>query len=109
MVAKLQAIKAELRQRRHEPIALVGEWLGKVTLGYYLYHAVPGNLHRLNVFRHRLGRLWRLALERRSQRSRISLERMNELLDRWVPAPRILHPHPRNRFDATHPRWKPYA
>ena len=109
MVAKLQSIRLELRRRRHEPIARVGEWLGKVTKGYYLYHAVPGNLRQLNVFRHRLGRLWRLALERRSQRTRLNWERMNQLLARWVPAPRVTHPHPRERFDATHPRWKPYA
>ncbi len=44
MVAKLQAIKAELRRRMHLPPALVGEWLQKVTLGYYQYHAIPGNL-----------------------------------------------------------------
>jgi RNA-directed DNA polymerase len=109
MVAKLQSIRLELRRRRHEPIARVGEWLGKVCSGYYLYHAVPGNLGRLNVFRTRLGRLWRLVPERRSQRSRVSWERMNQLLARWVPVPRVMHPHPRERFDATHPRWKPYA
>jgi RNA-directed DNA polymerase len=61
MVAKLQSIRLELRRRRHEPIARVGEWLGKVTKGYYLYHAVPGNMRQLNVFRYRLARLWRLA------------------------------------------------
>jgi hypothetical protein len=41
MVAKLQSIKMELNRRRHEPIACVGEWPGKVCSGYYLYHAVP--------------------------------------------------------------------
>ena len=109
MVAKLQAIKLELRRRKHEPIAHVGEWLRKVTSGYYLYHAVPGNLHRLEVFRHRLGRLWRLVLQQRSQRGHVSWEHMHQLLARWVPAPSVLHPHPRERFDASHPRWKPYA
>jgi len=44
MVAKLRAIKAELRYRMHEPIASVGAWLQKVVVGYYQYHAVPGNL-----------------------------------------------------------------
>ena len=37
LVAKLRAIKAELRRRMHEPVASVGEWLQKVTLGYYQY------------------------------------------------------------------------
>jgi RNA-directed DNA polymerase len=109
MAAKLLAIKAELTRRRHEPTAKVGEWLQKVTTGYYRYHAVPGNSHRLKVFRHRLCRLWRLVLIHRSQRHRGSWRRLNPLLDRWIPYPRVLHPYPMARFDATHPRWKPYA
>lgn len=32
-------IKAELRRRMHEPIALVGGWLKKVVVGYFEYHA----------------------------------------------------------------------
>ena len=36
--------------------------------GLLPYHAVPGNLHRLNIFTERLRRLWRLVLIRRSQR-----------------------------------------
>ena len=69
LVAKLQAIKTELKRRRHEPIASVGAWLQKVTSGYYQYHAVPGNLPRLTLFRWRLRWVWWRALSRRSQRS----------------------------------------
>jgi len=58
LVAKLHQIKLELQRRRHEPIALVGEWLRKVTSGYYQYHAVPGNLPQLKLFRWRLSWLW---------------------------------------------------
>jgi len=109
LVAKVQAIKLELARRRHEPIALVGEWLRKVTTGYYQYHAVPGNLHRLNLFRWRLRWVWWRALSRRGQRRRVPLDRLRRLVDRWIPVPRVLHPYPMERFDATHPRWKPYA
>jgi RNA-directed DNA polymerase len=109
MVAKLQAIKAELRRRMHEPPAPVGEWLQKVILGYYQYHAVPGNLPSLRIFAERLRRLWRLVLVRRSQRGYVSWKRLQRLFARWIPRPRILHPYPMQRFDATHPRWKPYA
>src|SRR6476661_2509609 len=62
MIAKLRAIKAELRYRMHEPVASVGAWLQKVVVGYYQYHAVPGNLDRLRIFGQRLRRLWRLVL-----------------------------------------------
>jgi RNA-directed DNA polymerase len=102
LVATLHAIKAELVRRRHEPTALVGAWLKKVVLGYYQYHAVPGNLDHLRVFMHRLRNLWRAILVRRSQRSQmLSWQRLNPLLDRWIPVPRVLHPYPSVRFAAT--------
>jgi RNA-directed DNA polymerase len=109
LVAKLQAIKTELKHRRHEPIPSVGAWLRQVTSGYYQYHAVPGNLPRLQLFRWRLSWMWCRALSRRSQRSYISWDRLKRLMERWIPAPRVLHPYPMQRFDATHPRREPYA
>jgi RNA-directed DNA polymerase len=104
MRAKLQALKAELRRRMHEPIAETGEWLTKVVRGYYQYHAVPGNIASLGVFRERLIRLWRHVLLRRSQKRRPAWNRLGRHFDRWLPHPCILHPFPHVRFDATHPR-----
>ncbi len=52
-MAKLHAIKAELRRLVHEPVADVRR---VVVTGYYRYHAVPGNLDRLRVFGQRLRR-----------------------------------------------------
>ncbi len=104
LVAKLHAVQAELRRQMHAPTAVVGEWLKRVTLGYYQYHAIPGNLNRLRLFRHRLRLLWRQVLLRRSQKRRMPWERLNPLLDRWIPVPRVLHPYPTERFLARHPR-----
>jgi hypothetical protein len=70
MVAKLRAIKAELVRRKHDPSAHVGEWLRKVVQAIT---AVPGNLNQHSVFRHRLCRLWRAVLNRRSQRGQKAL------------------------------------
>jgi group II intron reverse transcriptase/maturase len=104
MVAKLRGLKAELTRRMHEPIAQVGEWLTQVVQGYYQYHAVPGNLNQLSAFRHRLCRLWRRILDRRSQRGEKPWQRLTPLLERWIPFPRVLHPYPQVRFAARHPR-----
>src|SRR3982751_1933984 len=104
MVAKLQSIKAELRRRMHSPPAVVGAWLQKVLQGYYQYHAIPGNMRRLATFACRVGRLWRSSLIRRSQRGYVPWSRLNVLFKRWLPSPPVLHPHPMQRFDATHPR-----
>jgi RNA-directed DNA polymerase len=104
MVAKLQALKAELIRRKHKPSAQVGEWLKKVVQGYYQYHAVPGNMNQLSIFRHRLCRRWREVLSHRSQRAEVNWQRMTPLLERWIPFPRVLHPYPQKRFAATHPK-----
>jgi group II intron reverse transcriptase/maturase len=104
MTAKLQTIAAELRRRRHDPIAQTGGWLTQVVRGYFNYHAVPGNLRRLYAFRRETARHWLFALRRRSQRSRWTWERFADLLDRYLPAPRILHPYPLERFCAKYPR-----
>jgi len=100
MEAKLQQVKQTLRQRMHAPVSQVGEWLKRVLNGYYQYHAVPGNLARLNTFRERVCRYWRRALERRSQRGRLTVNRLARLANRWLPRPKVLHPYPARRFDA---------
>src|SRR6266851_2122169 len=103
MVAKLKAIKAELQRRKHHRTTAVGAWLRKVVLGYYQYHAVPGNSTQLRIFSRRVCWLWRSLLIRRSQRPQVRWARLSPLLTRWIPQPRILHPYPDARFAATHP------
>ena len=65
--------------------------------------AVPGNIGQLRTFRQRINRLWRNVLVRRSQRAKKKWESLTPVFDRWVPIPRILHPYPHARFNATHP------
>ena len=103
MVVKLKAIKAELQRRKHHRTSEVGAWLRKVVLGYYQYHAVPGNSTQLRIFCRRVGCLWRSILIRRSQRAQVRWDQLSPVLTRWIPQPRILHPYPDARFDATHP------
>jgi RNA-directed DNA polymerase len=102
-VSKLKAIKVELQRRMHDRNADVGAWLRKVVLGYYQYHAVPGNTTQLRIFKLRVCRLWRSVLVRRSQRAKMCWERFTPVLNRWIPPPRVLHPYPDARFYATHP------
>ena len=100
MQAKLHEVKTELRRRRHLPIPEQGRWLASVLRGHCNYYAVPDNSDALRAFRDRLIRHWLMALRRRSQRTRLTWERMYRLADRWLPAVRILHPWPERRFDA---------
>lgn len=104
MRAKLQVIKQQLGLRRHDPVAHTGSWLRSMAQGYFNYHAIPGNMDSLSAFRFRLTRLWRTSLIHRSQKHHLDWTRMRRWADRWLPQPRVLHPYPRVRFDATHPR-----
>src|SRR6266536_2543799 len=59
---------------------------GKVVLGYYQYHAVPGNTTQLRIFKLRVCRLWQSVLVRRSQRAKMRWERFTPVLNRWMIA-----------------------
>jgi RNA-directed DNA polymerase len=96
--AKLKAVKTELRQRLHEPVAEVGKWLRSVVEGHYRYYGVPSNLPSLASFRFHVGRYWYRTLRRRSQKTNITWERMYRLFDRWLPWPTLHHPYPLRRL-----------
>ena len=98
--AKLRAVKTELMQRRHDPVPDQGQWLASVVRGHSNYYAVPGNIDAVAAFHAQATRHWYRALRRRSQRTRLTWERMQRLDKRWLPADRIKHPWPDARFDA---------
>ena len=102
MAAKLKDLSAELRRRMHHGTCAVGRWLGSVLTGHYAYYGVPRNIKSLNAFRQEVIRRWRQALRRRSdKKGRITWARMSRLADRWLPAPRIVHPYPNQRLSVT--------
>jgi RNA-directed DNA polymerase len=109
MRATLQEIKKELRRRMHEPIPEQGKWLRQVVTGFLAYHAVPTNSRALNAFHHHVTELWRRSLRRRSQKDRMTWDRIGKLADDFLPKARILHPWPHARFTVKHPRWEPSA
>ena len=98
MRAKLKEIKEELRRRMHWPIPVTGRWLRSVLLGHYRYFGVPRNLRKLSSFHYQVYRFWQRTLRRRSQRHRLTQERMERLRIRWLPSPRVYHPYPEQRL-----------
>ena len=100
---KLLEIKQELRQRMHEPIVKTGKWLRSVLNGYYQYHAVPGNIPVLKLFRTQVARRWFHALAQRSQR-RPTWGKLAAVFEHWLPIPQVTHDFPDQRFDASRPR-----
>lgn len=104
MRAKLLEIKKEMRKRMHESIPEQGKWLKTVVSGYSAYHAVPTNARAISAFRFHVIGIWHKTLQRRSQKAKLTWERMYRLADDWLPTPRILHPWPEQRFAVKHPR-----
>jgi RNA-directed DNA polymerase len=98
--AKLKQVKDQLMRRRHLPVPEQGRWLASVVRGHLAYYAVPGNGRATNAFRVQIGRHWLRALRRRSQRHRLTWERMNRLIARWLPPVSVVHQYPEVRFNA---------
>lgn len=98
MRATLAALREARYRRRHEPVAEVGRWLNRAVRGYFNYHAVPGNLTRLEGFRAEVTRAWRQALLRRSQKRRLPWERFRRWVKQFIPSVRRVHPYPTERF-----------
>ena len=99
MRAALQKIKLQLRRRMHDTVNAIGGWLGSVVRGWFNYHAVPDNIQCLRQFHAQVERLWLRTLRRRSQKGRRwTWERVERLIRRWLPRPKILHPYPSERL-----------
>lgn len=95
---KLQEVKAELRKRMHAPIPEQGKWLRSVVRGFFRYYGVPTNGAALQRFRFQVGHYWHFTLRRRSERKRLTWDRMYRLIARWLPPAEICHPYPLRRM-----------
>lgn len=97
---QLKRIRQELKRKRlHRPIGETGAWLHRVVMGHMNYYAVPHNLQAVGLFILEVKRAWLKALRRRSQRKRMPWVKFAQLIKRWIPTPRIVHPYPDVRFD----------
>jgi group II intron reverse transcriptase/maturase len=99
--AKLQVVKAELKERMHDPIPKTGKWLGTVVKGHVQYYGVPGNTRALRAFRDQVTRYWHKSLRRRGQRKPITWARMSGHAKAWIPPARVTHPYPDKRLRVT--------
>lgn len=95
---KLQEVKAELRKRMHAPVPEQGKWLRSVVGGFTRYYGVPTNGPAIHRFRFQIGRYWHFTLRRRSERRRLTWQRVYRLIDHWLPPAEICHPYPLKRM-----------
>ena len=98
MRTKLREVKTTLIKRRDLPIPEQARWLASVLRGHCNYYAVPENYEAINAFRQLIIRHWLKALRRRSQRTRLTWQRMYRLAERWLPTVRSCTPGPNHAF-----------
>ena len=90
----LKQVARWCRHNRHQPVREQWRTLEQKLRGHYGYYGITGNYPALHRFRERIRRIWCKWLNRRSQRARMTLDRMDKLLERYpLPQPRILRPY----------------
>lgn len=80
------------RAHRHLPLAVQQAAINRKPRGHYAYYGVTGNARALARYRHIAERTWRVWLNRRSQRARMTWDRYKLLLQRYpLLPPRVVH------------------
>jgi group II intron reverse transcriptase/maturase len=80
------------RKHRHLPAAVQHAAINRKLQGHYAYYGVTGNARALGRYRQLVERTWRMWLNRRSQRARMTWERYKQLLCRYpLRTPRVVH------------------
>jgi len=88
MVRKLKELRIEAKRRRLWLMGQQQKWLAAVLRGHYAYYGLPGNFQALSLFAYEVRKLWLHALCRRSQKSRMTWESFNRLLNVFpLPSP----------------------
>jgi hypothetical protein len=95
---KIRQVKETIRRMMHWPIAEQVKHLRRVMNGYFNYFAIPTNSRAINAFYYQVTWHWHRALRRRSQKSRLTWERMKRLINHSLPPARLRHPLPDVRF-----------
>ncbi len=91
----LKRVAEWCKQHRHDKVVSQQRALAQKLRGHYAYFGIPGNSDGVARFHREVIRTWRKWLNRRSQRARMTYERMNRLLKVYsLPQPRIVHPLP---------------
>lgn len=80
------------RRHMHDPVRAQWERLCAWLKGHDAYYGITCNVRALRRLRQEVRKVWRKWLGRRSNRARMTWERMAALLERYpLPEPRIVH------------------
>lgn len=81
------------REHRHDEVRTQHRTLAAKLRGHFQYFGIPGNSEGIRRFHEEVLRAWRKWLDRRSNRARMSWEKVRRLLRRYpLPPARVAHP-----------------
>lgn len=83
--SKIKEVKIELRRRMHTPIPDQAAYLRSVVAGHVHYFGVPWNSVSIGVFRKEVCRLWLKVVRRRSHKHKLTWNRMERFIAKWIP------------------------
>ena len=86
----LKIVSLWCRMNRHKPLKEQAKRLSQFLRGHFNYFGLTGNYRRISQFRHRVVRVWRKWLSRRSREGGLTWEKFRPLL--------AAHPLPRARI-----------
>jgi group II intron reverse transcriptase/maturase len=81
--AAIQRITSWCRTHRHLPVKEQWRMLAQKVRGHYGYYGVQGNSRATNILCRLAYRVWRYWLNRRSQRARMTWQKMRRLSERY--------------------------
>ena len=87
----LRSFNQYCRKFRHIPLNEQYAALNRKLRGHYAYFGITGNAKSLDTVHHRVKKIWHKWLSRRSQKSHITWEKFNLLLDRFPLTPPKIH------------------
>ena len=87
----LKSFNEYCRKFRHETLSEQYATLNRKLRGHYAYFGITGNAKALNLVHHQVQKIWHKWLSRRSQKSHITWEKFNLLLDRFPLTPPKIH------------------
>ena len=88
----LRAVRDWCAEHLHDPIRQQWAALKRKLNGHYAYYGITGNADAIGRFRTQVGHIWKRALGRRSQKSRLNADAFMALTRRFpLPGARVVH------------------
>ena len=87
----IQAVGIWCRTHRHWRVKVQHRYLSKVVNGHCRYYGITGNSVQIGRFRQEVQRAWRVWLNRRSQRAKMTWARFGKLSKRYPLPPAIAY------------------